>query len=460
MALVTLRKHQKKTVTTLNRLKDQGAFDTSGCGTGKTIAHLAWYAAHRKKGGACALVIAPRTLLKTAWGNDIEKAFPHLKYSIANANNREKAFKVPVDIYITNTDAATWLAKQPPKFFSKFDTLIIDESTSFKTPTSQRSKAMAKVAKRFKYRRCLTGTPNPNSITEVWHQVFLLDGGKRLGSSFYGFRNSVCDCVQVGANPQAVKWSDRLGAQEAVTALLKDITIYNKLEDVVDMPEHVIYTREFELTPKHLKKYKEMEQMALMELEGKVITAPNAAVVQGKLLQIASGAVYDNRKDYHVVDTSRYELITDLVEEQLHNIVFFFWNHQRDQLVEHAQKAKHSYAVIDGSVGDTERNQIIADFQKGKYKVLFAHPKSAAHGVTLTKATRLIWASPTSSQELLEQGGHRHYRSGQTQRTETIVVIAKDTVDAHAYQVCTTRGDNMLAMLERMKQYYQEGATA
>jgi len=133
-------------------------------------------------------VLAPRSLLRSVWVNDFAKFAPQYKVSVADAANRDKAFAVDADVYVTNTDAAKWLAEQKPAFFKRFSELAVDESTAYKHHTSQRSKAIAKIAGYFKYRCCMTGTPNGNSITDVWHQVMILDGGKRLGNSFYRFR--------------------------------------------------------------------------------------------------------------------------------------------------------------------------------------------------------------------------------------------------------------------------------
>lgn len=369
---------------------------------------------------------------------------------MADASNREKAFGLDADAYITNTDAATWLAKKPKGFFSKFDTLIVDESSTYKHHSSQRSRAMAKIARYFKYRRALTGTPNGRSITDVWHQVYLLDDGKRLGTSFYAFRNTVCTPVQKGRNQNAIEWTDKDGAEEAVFSLISDIVVRHKFEKCVDIPANYRYALEYELPPKHRKMYEQMENTAILEMKKskKVITAINAAVVAGKLLQIASGAVYDDTGEFALVDDGRYKLVLDLVEERPHSLVFFHWRHQRDALVAEAEKRGLSFCVIDGDTRDSERNEYVSRYQRGEYRVMFAHPRSAAHGLTLTKGTTTIWASPTYDLELFEQGSKRQHRMGQTQKTETITIVAPGTIDQRAYDVMLTKGARMQNLLE------------
>lgn len=447
MSLLKPFAHQKKSLT--HAKKTPAVFDCSDPGTGKTGVAIWDFESRRKKKGGCALILAPRSLLRTAWQSDFRKFAPALRTVVADAANREEAFTLDADAYITNVDAADWLGKKPKKFFAKFDTLIVDESSAYKHHSSKRSRAMARIAKYFKYRRALTGTPNGRSITDVWHQVYLLDDGKRLGTSFYAFRNTVCTPTQKGRNANAIEWADKDGAEEAVFNLISDIVIRHKFEDCVDIPASYRYALEYELPPKHRQMYEKMETTAILELKKskKVITAVNAAVVSGKLLQIASGAVYDDAGEFALVDEGRYKLVLDLVEERPHSLVFFHWRHQRDALTAEADKRGLSFCVIDGDAKDTEREEYVKAYQRGEYRVMFAHPRSAAHGLTLTKGTTTIWASPTYDLELYEQGSKRQHRMGQTQKTETITIVAPGTIDMRAWDVLLTKGARMQNLL-------------
>jgi SNF2 family DNA or RNA helicase len=209
----------------------------------------------------------------------------------------------------------------------------------------------------------------------------------------------------------------------------------------------------YELTEKQLKAYTQMKAAEIALVNDTVVSAINAAAVMTKLLQIASGAVYVTPDNYEVVDEGRYEMIVDLVEARQHSIVFFLWKHQRDLLVKEAQSRKMSYAVIDGTVSEKERAEIVRRYQQGLYKVIFAHPQSAAHGLTLTKGTTTIWASPTYNLEHFEQGNRRIYRAGQTQKTETIVVVAKDTCEEKVYEALKAKSIRMDNLLDLMKEF-------
>ena len=425
-------------------------FDTSDPGTGKTRPQVESFAERRRKGGKCLLVVCPKSLMEAAWEEDFLKFAPDMKVSVAYATNRDKAFAADADVYIVNIDAAVWLAKQPASFFRRFDSLVIDESTAYKHRDSGRSKAIAKVVKYFTYRSLLTGTPTSNGICDIWHQVFLLDGGKRLGKSFFAFRSAACVPRQVGPSAQMIKWEDRPGIEQTVAALLKDITVRHRFEDCVDIPENHKYAVTFRLSKSHYARYKEMVDDSVLFLKNTRVTAVNAAVVAGKLLQIASGAVYDDSGSYSLIDSDRYSLVLDLVEARKHSIVFFFWDHQREELIKEAKSRGISFAVYDGTIKDRDRGQIVKDYQAGKYQVLFAHPKSAGHGLTLVRGTATIWASPTHNLEHYLQGLKRVHRIGQTEKTETIVVVAADTVDEKAWASCQNKNIRMTDLLEEL----------
>ena len=425
-------------------------FDCSDPGTGKTAVAIWAFERRHKRNGKAALVLAPKSLLRTTWAADIRKFAPGLRVAVATATDRGEVFAQEADVYVTNIDASKWLATQKKAFFDRFETLIVDESSAYKHHTSQRSKAVARITKYFKHRRAMTGTPNGRSITDVWHQVYLLDDGARLGPSFYAFRNSVCEPTQVGRNQSAINWSDKDGAEEAVFGLLQDIVIRHKFEDCVDIPANHRYTLEYELPSKHRKLYDEFEERQVLDFkkQNKTITAINAAVLAGKLLQISSGAVYGSVDDAVLVDDGRYKMILDLIEERKHSLCFFHWKHQRDALATEADKRGISFCVLDGNVGDDERLRLVNGYQAGLYQVMFAHPRSAAHGLTLTRGTTTIWSSPTYDLELFEQGSKRQHRMGQTQKTETITIVAPGTIDTRVYEVLQGKNTRMQNLLD------------
>lgn len=438
--------------------------------TGKTGVQVWAFAARRKKKGGAALVMAPKSLLRSAWEDDFGKFAPHLKCSVAYAEVREKAFLQEADVYITNIDAAVWLLKQKPAFFKRFDTLIIDEVSACKHHTSARSKAVNKIKKYFKYRSVMSGTPNSNTILDIWNPVQILDDGKRLGTQFFGFRSAVCTPTQVGPKANMLDWTDKEGAEETVFSLIADISVRHRKEDCLDIPPTQLYTVQYHLSDRQKKAYDEMAETQIMSLFDKKdipavmaarmagkpfdhlltakVSAINAAAVRTKLLQIASGAVYENPGSYHVVDTGRYELVMDLVEERKHPLVFFMWKHQRDQLIEQAKKRGHKYCVLDGTTSASAKNDMVKAYQAGFYDEMFAHPKSAAHGLTLTRGTSTIWTGPPDDLEWFVQGNQRQARQGQKEKTEVIVVLSPGTVETRVYKRLMDKDAKMSNLLD------------
>lgn len=426
-------------------------FDMSDAGTGKTAVRIWAFAARRRAGGGCLLVLAPRTLLRVAWFNDFAKFAPDMVCSVATAANRDAALSVDADVYITNHDAVKDLAKRPASWWAKFSDLVIDESTAFKHSTSQRSKAALKISrmKVFKNKALLTATPTSNGICDIHHQVLLLDGGKRLGPSFFAFRNSVCTPQQIGNNERAIKWHDKDGAEEAVFGLLGDITIRHNRDECVDIPPTHTWHVPYEMPAKQRKVYQQMEEAALLTLGKSKLTAINAAAVATKLLQIASGAVYDNDGKYHLIDDSRYELIMDMAEARKHPLVFFYWKHQRDLLTQAAEKRGMRFCVLDGEASDRERTSMMLSYQRGDFDIMFAHPKSAAHGLTLTTGNSIIWSGPTYDLEWFKQGSLRQARIGQKHKTEVVTVLATNTYDEKVYhQILHPKERRMVNLLD------------
>ena len=427
--------HQIESIEKMTPLP--GFFDMSSPGTGKTLVELIDFANRRNNGGGRAVVFAPKSILQAAWGDEIDKATAGMTYGIAMAGNREAPFKdKKLDIVLTNHDALKSVQNYEWTKLG-FDTMIIDESTAVKNPSTQRFKAAKKIAQQMKWLRVLSGTPRTNTIMDLWSQTFLLDRGARLGDSYWKFRNTACEAVQNGPLPQHVEWRDKPGIELAVFDLLADISIRHKLEDVIDMPERVITKLEVELQRAAKKAYDALVKDSTAELStGVFVDAVHAAALMQKLLQTASGAVYTRDGEYATLDDNRTEMVMDLLDGRAHSLVLFQWQHQRDELMKAATKRGYAFEVVDGKYNKEphQRAAVVKKFQAGELKVIFAHPKSAGHGLTLTKGTTTIWVSPTWSSELFEQANARIYRNGQTERTEFILISAKGTVEEEVYE--------------------------
>jgi SNF2 family DNA or RNA helicase len=447
-------KHQEFTQAKFSRTQE--GYDMSDPGTGKTVTHIGLYN-NRPSAQRC-LVLCPKTLMRSAWGDDIDQYFPHLTYSIADAKNRFGAFAVDTDLVIMNLDGVKDLGRLKKKdlamLLSEFDHLIIDEITGYKHPTSQRSKAAAKLSPFFDWRFGLSGTPTPISVTELWHPMMIIDRGKRLGRSFTRFRNAMQVPTQIGPKPNHLRWDDREDAQEIAMHLLRDVTVRHKFEEVMgDVPENHVDMKKFEVPPKLRRLYEELRETSILRLKEEGVSAVHAAAVRTKLLQLLSGAVYATPEKYEVVDPTRYMLITDLVAEREHSLTFFLWKHQKELLRDYFTKAGITFAIIDGTTPDEQRHIIRREYQDGKYQTLLLHPDTGAHGLTLTRGTSAIVCSPIYRADWLKQIKHRVYRGGQTQATNLTLVCARDTIEEGIYDTLQGRASRMSEFLELMKEY-------
>ena len=422
-------------------------YDASDPGTGKTRVFIdVINFLQTERGARKALVLAPKSILQASWGNDFGKFLPRVPYSVAYASNRHKAFKEDAKVFITNHDAVKWLEDQPD-LLAQFDILVVDEITAFKHRTSQRSKSLAKIASHFKYRYGLSGSMTPNGILDIWHQVFVLDLGKSLGNNFWKFRNTVCEPVQQGNHPKAVKWVDKPGAKEAVMDLLDGMMKRHVLEDCIDIPPNSVHKIYIDLPDKLMRTYKEMKERAIFEYNDKEVSAVHAAALRTKLLQIASGAVYDQTKDAVKLNQERYDLVTQLTLEREQCVIAYNWEHQLEGLLASADKAGIEYRVINGSVKDKDRLEAVDLFQAGKIKNIYAHPQSAGHGLTLTKGTTTIWTSPIDNAEYFQQFNRRIYRNGQKRKTETLLICANNTLEGRVYDNLENKVTNMTDLL-------------
>ena len=446
--------HQQETLEFI--LDKPASADLSSPGTGKTLPGLLMAKNHLINGGSRIVVVSPKILMRSAWGNDADTFTSNLSVSYAEAPsvNREAAFLSGSDIVTMNYEGAMWLAAQSKRFLHNVlgakPCIIVDESTNIKNPQAQRTKALLKLASLFTRRHIMTGTLCPNSATEAWAQYKLLDDGVRLGKRFTAFRNVMQRPINMG---RFTVWQDIPDAQDVLYGLVSDISIRHEFDVVMkhvpSMTHRVIY---YDLPRKQMELYKELERNSFLEHEGKIITAINAAAAANKLLQCASGAVYtDSRatkdKEWSIVDTGRYELIGELCEARQHSIVFFSWRHQKYELEKVLKAKKLTYAVLDGEESDPKiREQIVDDYQSGKYRVMLLAPRTASYGLTLSRATSVIYASPIYEAATKQQSDARIRRGMQDKVTESIIILANGTRDLDAYKVFTGKLDRLTAL--------------
>lgn len=449
-----LMAHQAETARQMSVVQPTGIINGSDPGTGKTIASLAGFMQSTIPNKRL-LVLAPLTILKASWLDDIEKAYGNtLKAQIAHGAS--KRYNVMRDqsntVVVTNHDAVNWIAKDL-SLLNGFTHMVIDESTAFKNPTTQRYKAIALMRPHFQHISVLSGTLRPNSILDLWGQVNLVDGGKSLGDQYYRFRATVCEPKQVGKDAKAIQWIEKDGASDYVLDKIKHLFVRFRAEDCIDLPPHSERFMRLTMPPAIRKAYYDtLKNKAYVDEHNRVIPK-NAGILVQKLQQILAGALYDEDGRVVSVHEDRTELTIDLVREREHSVVAYLWGHQLESLKKLADKHSIKYGVINGSVNVAERARVVDEFQAGNLQVVFAHPAAASHGLTLTRGTATIWTSPPMSAEHFLQFNRRIYRNGQTQKTETIMVAYDGTRETDLYDKLNGKIEgvmNTLAFAELM----------
>ncbi len=277
------------------------------------------------------LVIAPKRVAEDTWTTEYEK-WDHLKNLkvvkvIGNSKQRKAALEKEADIYIITRDNIAWLVDFLGKDWD-FNTVIIDELSSFKNHQSKRFKALRKVRPFINRIIGLTGTPAPNGYEDLWSQIYLLDRGERLGKTISEYRRKYFNTLyRHGYNEYELKE----GAKEQIDGILKDLCISMKAKDYLKLKEPLRINRIAKLDEKEYKLYKDMERDAVLELEDENITALSAAAVSNKLLQLANGAIYTNEKEIIHIHDKKLEVLEELIEEAKGEPVLVFYNFKHDK---------------------------------------------------------------------------------------------------------------------------------
>lgn len=391
------------------------------------------------------LVIAPLRVAEDTWSRESEKwdHLRHLRISkvLGSAKERVAALTVDADVYCINRENVPWLVKHYGINWP-FEAVIVDESSSFRNPSAQRFKALRKVRPLIKYIWELTGTPRPRSLMDLWAQIYLLDRGERLGKTLTEFKNRYFTPGR--RNGYVIyEWIPRPGAEEEIYRLISDICVSMEAKDHLDLPELVTTSRVVPLSQEAREQYEQMEREAVLELPEDVIDAGSAAAVNGKLLQIAGGAVYDEDHNVHELHSAKLDVLEDIMEEANGEpvLVAYWYKHERDRIM-----ARFPQAV------QLKDSDTIAAWNRGEIPMLLVHPAGAGHGLNLQDGGHIVvWFGPTYDGELNEQLIDRLYRQGQKETTSVIYLVAEGTVDLDAMASLEAKANGQEAMMKAIK---------
>ncbi|MBG9986246.1 DEAD/DEAH box helicase [Facklamia sp. DSM 111018] len=390
------------------------------------------------------LVIAPLRVARDTWPNEIEKwnHLQDLRYSVVVGNQieRQSALKQEVEIYIINRENVTWLIEKSGYQFD-FDMVIIDELSSFKSHAAKRFKSLLKVRPFIERIVGLTGTPSSNGLMDLWAQFRILDKGERLGRFITHYRQRYFEPDQ--RNGMVIySYKPKPEAEEAIYNQIEDITVSMKAEDYLDMPDFITNEVVVRLSDKERKVYDEMRKEMIVEVKDKEIDAINAASLSNKLLQMASGSVYDEQKESVWIHDRKLDALEDLVEAANGKplLVVYWFKHDLTRITQR----------FDVKVLKTQQD--FQDWNKGLIPIALIHPASAGHGLNLQAGgSTLVWFSLTWSLELYQQTNARLYRQGQKESVVVHHIITEDTIDEDVMKALRLKDKFQNQLMEAVK---------
>lgn len=399
------------------------------------------------------LVIAPKSVAENTWTSECAKwdHLAHLRVSVVMGDERRRirALETPADIYVINRDNVVWLTEHLGKGW-RFDTVIIDESSSFKNPSSRRFKALRKVRPKIRRLILLTGTPSPNGHMDLWSQMWLIDMGQRLGRTLGAYRTRYFRPGR--SNGHVVyDWHLRPGAHEEISALMSDVTVSLKAEDWLEVPDLIESDIRIALSEKESKAYREFERDQIMSLDGKDIEAVTAAALANKLLQFTGGAMYDTEHGWHVMSDAKLRALEDIIETAGDEpvLVFYQFRHELSRLLE---RFKPLHPVTFSGEPD-----ILRDWNTGRIRLMLCQPASVQYGLNMQAGGHIIvWYTPTWNLEQYQQANARLHRQGQERPVLCYRLICEGTIDERVISAVNGKHSAQESLLAMIRDFYAE----
>lgn len=411
-----------------------------------------------------ALVIAPKRVAEDTWSREQAK-WEHLKHLkvvkvMGTKDKRLAALKEQADIYIINRENVEWLVETLGTRW-RFDAVVIDELSSFKSAKSKRWKALRKVIFGSKYVYGLTGTPASNGYLDLWPEMYLLDHGERLGKTLGAYRSTY---FNPGAHKGHVvfEWRLKPGARERIDARLSDICLSMSKEDWLDLPELTYNTIPVQLDSKARKLYDQFKRDKILPLVHEheklavaqgmdydtAVVGDMAAQVSGKLLQMANGAVYDDDGEVFHIHDAKLDMLAEIADTSAGQPILVFYNYKHD--LKRLQERFPDAVKMGGE-------DIISAWNRGEIPMLLCQPASAGHGLNLQDGGHIIvWFGLTWSLELYQQANDRLHRMGQRSAVIVHHLVAEDTIDEKVMAALTAKDATQKGLLDALKQYLQE----
>jgi len=390
------------------------------------------------------LVVAPLRVADSVWTAEAEK-WDHLRHlEISKVLGRKKkrlaALEEKADIYVINRENIPWLVGHYQRRWP-FDMVVIDELSSFKSPSAKRFRALRKVRPLIRRIVGLTGTPAPNGLIDLWPQIYLLDQGERLGKTITQYRDRF---FRPGKRNGHIVYEWIVKDPDEIYRRIDDIVISMKAADWLDMPEKIERIVKVKLPEEAWQKYKQLERDLILRFtEGGDIVAANGAVLVNKLLQLAQGAAYDENGEVKFFHDAKLDALEDVIEASAGKPVLVFYIYQHD--LARIQKRFPQARVLKSA-------REVNEWNAGKIPLLLAHPASTGHGLNLQAGGNIIcWFGLPHSLELYEQANGRLYRQGQKEAVIIHHLVAADTFDEAVMEALQRKAMTQNDLMEAVK---------
>lgn len=405
------------------------------------------------------LVIAPKKVAESVWQQEAQKwdHLQHLKFSLVlgTESQRKKALREKADVFVINRENVAWLTAQLGGAWP-FDMVVIDESSSFKNHAAVRFKALKKVRPLAKRIVCLTGTPVPNGLLDLWSQVYLLDQGERLEKTITAYRTKYFTKDPFVPYPKyeliknKTEDADLVGEgyyERKIYDKISDICFSMKSQDFIELPERIDNVQWINLPSAVMQKYLQFEREQVLAMDEAVeLTAISAGALAMKLAQFANGAVYyGDEKQYTVVHNEKVEALHENIESLNGKPVLIFYQFQHD--VDRLTKALKEFKPV-----VLKKPEHIDAWNRKEIQVMIAHPASAGHGLNLQfGGNHVEWFGIPRSSEQYEQGFKRLHRSGQTSVVTNNRLLVHGTIDEDALEAMNGKISMQEAMMAAVK---------
>ena len=428
-------------------------------GLGKTPTTLAWLRLLKILGlSKKTLVVAPLRVIYSVWPQECQKwdQFRDFRCSIVHgsATKRVAALSADADLFLINPEGMSWLLEYYKDRELPFKTLVVDESSKFKSWSSKRTKAIRKLLPRFDRRLILTGTPSPNSLQDLFAQIFIIDQGKSLGKSITQFRNRYFYRGGYGG----YQWKIQQAAEPAIRKRIDPICLRLSAKDHLDLPELFFNDVWVSLPSKVHKAYKKLERDMFIALEsGEELVMSNAGSKYLACRQVANGGIYDEEKQPIHVHTSKIEAIIDLVDELQGKPVLIAFQFKHD--LERLRKAMAGIPSIDGRCSAKGADKLIEQWNRGEIPRLAVQPQSLSHGINMQAGPGrdIIWLGLTDNLETYLQLNARIHRQGVTGQVRVHRILADRTVDKAIADRIESKDQSQAALLNALNAYRKQG---